>query len=294
MISPPNPAPAVAPIPAQAGMGLRFAHHAHVLTARPALHWLEIHLENYFSGAPLETLTKVREIYPVSFHAVGLSLGSTERPDAEHLARLSQLAARIEPGLISDHLSWSSIDGEYLADLLPLPYTEEALLAVARNVEIVQGALGRQVLIENPSQYLRFRHSSLTEAEFLKALVCRTGCGLLCDINNIFVSAHNLGLDATELLDAFPWSDTREIHLVGHAAMNLSDGTPVLVDNHGAVVAADVWALFDRALTHAGAVPTLIEWDTDIPAFPVLEEQVALAQAYITRLGMRARRDRAA
>jgi uncharacterized protein len=294
MNPPSDRAPAVAPIPAHAGMGLRFAHHAHVLAARPPVPWFEVHPENYVSGQPLEVLAEIRESYPISFHGVGMSLGSADPPDTDHLARLSRLIEQIEPGLVSDHLTWSRVDGEYLADLLPLPYTEEALAVVARNLDAAQTALGRRLLIENPSRYFRLIHSTLSEAEFMGELVRRTGCGLLCDINNIHVSAHNLGLDAAELLDAFPWPDTDEIHLAGHARVNLPEGVPILIDNHGARIAPDVWALFDRALARAGAIPTLIEWDTDVPAFSLLENETALAQARIARIRAGTPYDRAA
>ena len=200
--------------------------------------------------------------------------------DARHLARLRALADRIEPCLVSEHLSWSIAGGAYLNHLLPLPYTEETLAVVAEHVGRAQDALGRRILIENPSSYLRFRHSTIAEPELLAALVDLTGCGLLCDVNNVFVTAHNLGLDPVAYLDALPADAVGEIHLAGHAA-NDADGHTILIDDHGSPVAAPVWALYAHALARFGAVPTLIEWDTDIPELGVLMAEAATADRLI-------------
>ena len=213
--------------------------------------------------------TRSAECYPLSLHGVGLSLGSAEGIDRRHLGRLKTLVERVEPALVSEHLSWSVAGGVYLNHLLPLPYTEEALDMVSRNVDHVQSELGRPILVENPSLYLRFEESPIPEPEFLAELSRRTGCGLLCDVNNVFVSAHNLGWDADAYLDALPAKAIREIHLAGHAR-NDADGSAILIDDHGSRVADSVWALFQRALTRFGALPTLIEWDTDIPPLDVL------------------------
>ncbi|HEY1725663.1 MAG TPA: DUF692 domain-containing protein [Steroidobacteraceae bacterium] len=270
----------VSPIPAAAGIGLRFPHHDYVVRQHPTVAWFEIHAENYFGGgAPRRTLERIRADYPLAVHGVGLSLGSADGLDPQHLQRLAELVAAIEPGLVSEHLSWSVIGGAYLADLLPLPMTEEALQVVCRHVEQTQAVLRRRILIENPSSYLQFAHSSIPEWEFLGELVRRTGCGLLCDVNNIYVSASNHGWDAQAYLAALPAAAVGEIHLAGHALRVHSDGRSVRIDNHGARVADEVWALYRRALQRFGRQPTLIEWDTDIPAFEVLLDEAAHAAA---------------
>ncbi len=220
-------------------------------------------------GPAVRALDEIRGRYPLSLHGVGLSLGSAEGVDRRHLGRLRALVERLEPALVSEHLSWSVAGGAYLNHLLPLPYTEEALDVVCRNVDRVQGELGRAILVENPSTYLRFADSPIPEPEFLTELARRTGCGLLCDVNNVFVSAHNLGWDAAAYLDALPAEKVAEIHLAGHAA-NDADGQVILIDDHGSRVPENVWALFRRALTRFGPLPTLVEWDTDIPSLDVL------------------------
>jgi uncharacterized protein (UPF0276 family) len=266
------------PIPAVAGIGLRFPHHEHVLGARPAVAWFEVHAENYFGGGRVRrTLEAVRGDYPLSLHGVGLSLGSAEGLDLAHLQRLKDLVRAIEPGLVSEHLAWSVTGGHYLADLLPLPMTEEALEVVCRHVQQTQEMLGRRLLLENPSTYVQFPHSSIPEWQFLDAVARRTGCGILCDINNIFVSASNHGWDAGRYLDALPAEAIGEYHLAGHAACTLESGLRVLIDNHGSRVAPPVWALYEQALRRIGARPTLIEWDTDVPEFDVLLDEAAQA-----------------
>ena len=259
-----------APEPGRAGIGLRAPHVAEILASRPAISWLEAHPENYMGGGPqLAALERVRREYAVSLHGVGLSLGTAGDLDRRHLARLHALVERIEPCLVSEHLSWSSAGGAHLNHLLPLPYTEETLAEFARHVEEAQDALGRPLLIENPSSYLRFHHSPISEPEFLAELVRRTGCGLLCDVNNVFVTASNLGLDAVAYLDALPAAAVGEIHLAGHSE-NIADGHTILVDDHGSPVAEPVWRLYAHALRRLGPVPTLIEWDSDLPALSVL------------------------
>jgi hypothetical protein len=243
--------------------------------------WFEIHPENYMSaGLARDCLEDIRARYPISFHAVGLSLGSSDPLDTEHLARLARLADEIGPGLISDHLAWSTVGGTYLADLLPLPYTEEALDLIACNIDRVQDVLRRRLLIENPSRYLSFTHSTLSEAEFLAELARRTGCGLLCDVNNIYVSACNLGLDPVSCLDGLPADAIGEIHLAGHAVHTAASGL-LRIDDHGAAVAPQVWQLYARALERFGPVPTLIEWDTNIPAFATLAGEATKAQSLL-------------
>ncbi len=254
----------------------------------PATAWFEVHAENYMAGgAPLAYLEAVRRDYPVSLHAVGLSLGGADPLDADHLARLKSLAARIEPGLISDHLSWSAIEGVYLADLLPLPYTEEALTVVADNIDRVQTALARTILVENPSTYLAFAASTVAEPEFLAELARRTGCGILCDVNNIYVSACNLGADPLDYFPDLAAAPVGEIHLAGHAVRHLDDGQEIRIDDHGSAVDPAVWALYAHALSLFGPVPTLIEWDTGIPAFSVLEGEASKAQRLLDRHGLR-------
>ena len=264
-------------VPSRAGIGLRAPHVGELLATRPAVPWLEVHPENYMSGGPaLVLLDAVRREYPVSLHGVGLSLGTAGDIDARHLRRLQSLVDRLEPCLVSEHLSWSTAGGAYLNHLLPLPYTDETLSVVADHIDEVQNALGRRILIENPSSYLRFRHSSMAEPHFLAELACRTGCGLLCDVNNIYVSAWNVDLDAGSYLDALPAPAIGEIHLAGHAA-NDADGRTILIDDHGSPVTAPVWKLYQRALERFGSVPTLIEWDTDLPELSVLLGEASVA-----------------
>lgn len=274
------------PVPARAGIGLRFAHHEAVIASRPRVAFLEVHAENYFGGGVTRRcLESVRREYPLSLHGVGLSLGSAEPLDPMHLRRLAELVRHVEPALVSEHLSWSISAGEYLADLLPLPMTEEALEIVARHVEQTQEALGRHILLENPSSYLRFEHSPIPEWEFLEALAKRTGCRLLCDINNIFVSAHNLGADPARYLQALEPSLIEEIHLAGHAERTLSDGRVIRIDNHGSAVSPAVWALYQSALKRVGPKPTLIEWDSDLPPLAVLVREAQSADVYLTEAG---------
>jgi hypothetical protein len=229
-------------------------------------------------GPALRALDRLRCDRPLSLHGVGLSLGGTEGIDAAHLERLAALACRLQPALISEHLSWSIVEGVYLNDLLPLPYTEEALDVVARHVDQMQQRLGRQILIENPSSYLRYRHSTISEAGFLAALAERTGCGLLCDINNIHVSACNLGFDPIDYLAELPGETIGEYHLAGHS-INGADGQAILIDDHGSAVGEPVWALYREALKRFGPRPTLVEWDSRLPELPVLLDEAAKADA---------------
>ena len=272
------------PIPAKAGIGLRFPHHQAVAETRPDVAWFEVHTENYMGGGTsLRYLDTIRSDYPVSLHGVGLSLGSAEAVDAVHLERVRRVVDRIEPGLVSEHLSWSVVGGAYLADLLPLPMTEEALEVVCRHVDLAQGHLKRRLLIENPSTYLRFRHSTIPEWEFLARVAERTGCGILCDVNNIYVSACNHGWDASNYLAALPAAAVGEIHLAGHAVRILDDGQTLRIDDHGSRVAPAVWTLYAEAIARFGPVPTLIEWDTDVPPLEVLLDEAAHARAVLER-----------
>jgi len=259
------------------GIGLRAAHHEALRDRRPDIGWLEVHPENYLGGgSPVRTLDAVRRDYPVALHGVGLSLGSAGGIDLEHLDRIVRLAARVEPFLVSEHLSWSVAGGTYLNDLLPLPLTEEALAVVAGNVDRMQSRLGRRVAIENPSSYLTFHASTLGEAEFLAALSRRTGCGLLCDVNNIYVTARNHGLDPHRYLETLPVDAVLEIHLAGHS-VNDADGVPILIDDHGSAVCDEVWSLFDAAVLRFPHAVALVEWDSNIPPLEVLAAEAAKA-----------------
>jgi uncharacterized protein len=265
------------------GIGLRAPHVAEMLATRPAIGWLEVHAENYMGeGAPLAALERLRADYPLSVHGVGLSLGSAAALDNRHLLRLQRLITRLKPTFVSEHLSWSIAGGIYLNHLLPLPYTEETLEIVAQHVMHTQEVLQCRLLIENPSSYLRFAHSTIPEPEFLEELVRRTGCGLLCDVNNIYVSCCNLGGDPVAYLDALPARAVGEIHLAGYA-VNDADGQAILIDDHGAPVSDAVWALYGHVLAHFGPVPTLIEWDTNIPELAILCTEAHTAERCMQR-----------
>jgi len=260
------------PIPASAGIGLRSAHHDALLAERPAVGFIEAHTENYFhdGGAAVRALLRARADYPLSLHGVGLGLGSAEGIDRQHLARVKLAIQRFEPALVSEHACWGHAGGEHFNDLLPLPYTEEAAQLLARHVAEAQDVLGTQLLIENVSAYVAFEHSRLTEWEFLGAVVGGSGCALLLDVNNVYVNAQNLGLDAGAFLAGLPAGSVREIHVAGHAR----NGS-VLIDDHGSKVCEEVWDLYRVAITRFGPQPTLVEWDNHIPP---LEELVAEAR----------------
>lgn len=256
--------------PTGCGIGLRAPHIAEIADGRPPVPWLEVHAENYMGGGPaVRALERLRGDYPISLHGVGLSLGSADGVNAMHLDRLVRLAERIQPALVSEHVSWSVTGGAYLNHLLPLPYTAETLALLCRHVSHAQDRLGRRLLIENPSSYLRFRDSPIPEPAFLNEVARRTGCGILCDVNNVFVTSTNLGGDSVAWIDALEPAAVGEIHLAGHA-INDADGARILIDDHGSRVCDDVWQLYERALARFGAVPTLVEWDTDVPPLAVL------------------------
>jgi uncharacterized protein len=258
------------PLPLNAGIGLRTPHMRDIMTWGPSVGWLEVHAENYMSrGTASAALDKIRTNYPISLHGVGLSLGSAEGISLQHLSLLKEACGRIEPAMVSEHLSWSIGDGIYLNDLLPLPHDEEALSIVAANILRTQDALKRPILIENLATYVGFARSTMSEPEFLAELVKRTGCGLLLDINNVFVSAQNVGFDAQTYIDALPAEAIGEIHLAGHVKNETSDG-PVLIDNHGSRVASEVWSLYAAAIARMGRRPTLIEWDSALPSLNTL------------------------
>ncbi len=261
-----------------AGIGLRSQHLDELLGNPVRQLFLEIHAENYVRPSPsLEKVLRLRHDFEFSVHAVGLSLGSADGIDEEHLDGIARLVERLQPALVSEHLSWSGFEGRIFNDLLPLPYTEESLAIVARNVGRVQDRLGREIAIENPSGYLGFSFSTLTEAEFLDELARRSGCGLLLDVNNVIVTAHNLGLDPADWLNELPGEAITQFHLAGHARNVLDDGSTILIDDHGSRVSDRVWSLFDKVLQRFGARPTLVEWDTDIPPLAVLVDEAACA-----------------
>ena len=279
----PRTMPARSAIPVRAGIGLRTPHQRQVLAERPDVGWLEVHSENFFArgGQVLNVLERARSHYPLSLHGVGLSLGSADPLSAEHLSLLKGLVQRFEPGLVSDHLCWGAVGGRHLNDLLPLPYTEEALAVVCRNVGAAQVVLGRQILVENVSSYLQFCDSSIPEWEFLAEVARRSGCGILLDVNNIYVSSVNHGFDALAYLDAVPPQAVQEIHLAGFD----SNGA-CLIDTHGKPVHGPVWNLYGEALSRLGPVPTLIEWDTDLPALEVLLDDARKAQEILDEWSM--------
>lgn len=259
------------PLPPMPGMGFKSEHFEDIRATRPNLGFLEVHAENYMGagGPPHRQLAALRQDYALSLHGVGLSIGGPDRPDPAHLRRLRELIVRYEPASFSEHLAWSSHGGDYLNDLLPLPYTPETLQIVCDHVDEVQASLGCRLLLENPSTYVLFAQSSLTETEFLAEIARRTGCGLLLDVNNVFVSCTNHRTDPGAWLAAFPLQAVGEVHLGGHACEDLPSG-PLLIDDHGSPVADPVWQLYEEVIAQVGPLPTLIEWDNDVPAFPVL------------------------
>jgi len=266
------------PVPARAGIGLRAAHHQALLDARPPLGFIEAHTENYFheGGAAVHALLQARANYPLSLHGVGLGLGSADGVDRAHLARVKAAISRFEPALVSEHACWGHAGGEHFNDLLPLPYTEEAVRVLAEHVAAAQDFLGRQLLIENVSAYVAFEHAALSEAEFLGEVVARSGCALLLDVNNLYVNAQNLGADAAACIAGLPAGSVREIHVAGHARSG-----NLLIDDHGSPVCEPVWELYRLALARFGPQPTLIEWDNAIPPLDVLVAESRRADAIL-------------
>ena len=259
-----------------AGVSLKPQHFQEAVRASAKGLWFEVHAENYMvAGGPrLAWLDRIRSRHPVSLHGVALSLAGDGPPDALHLQRLAALVRRIEPVLVSEHLAWSRQDGVYFPDLFPFPRTTAALHRMVANIELTQQALGRRIAIENPSHYLALEGHEWSEVDFLRELAVRTGCGLLLDVNNVFVSAHNLGGDAMAYLDAFPLAHLMEVHLAGHSH---DAHTPLLIDSHDAPVSAEVWRLYRHLVARTGSVPTLIERDDQVPAFDALLAERELA-----------------
>jgi uncharacterized protein (UPF0276 family) len=277
-------------LPARAGAGFKPEHFADIMSGEQPIGFVEIHAENYMGagGPPHAQLRALRERFALSVHGVALSIGSAAPLDRAHLARLKILCDRYQPESFSEHLAWSSHGDVYLNDLLPLPYTRETLGRVVDHIDETQEFLGRQMLLENPSTYVCFAESEMSETEFIAEVSRRTGCGLLLDVNNVFVSAQNHGLDPQAYLTAFPLARVKEIHLGGHDAQTDDSGAPLLIDAHGSPVADPVWTLYESVIARTGPLPTLIEWDNDVPAWPVLAAEAARADSVLARAHARA------
>ncbi|MBX3547577.1 MAG: DUF692 domain-containing protein [Xanthobacteraceae bacterium] len=271
-------------IPDRAGVGLKPEHYREILEQNPDVGYFEVHAENYMGagGPPHAYLEAIRKRYPLSLHGVGLSIGAAGPLDRAHLSRLKALNERYEPGLFSEHLAWSTHESEFFNDLLPVPYTQETLDIVCRHIDEVQTTLRRQMLLENPSVYVLFEESEIPETEFLALIAARTGCGLLLDVNNVEVSANNAGYDAAKYIDSFPVEHVGEIHLAGNAVAE-GEGERLLIDAHGSPVEDSVWGLYRGALSRTGPVPTLIEWDNDVPSWPRLLGEAQKAEAELSR-----------
>ena len=272
-------------LPARPGVGYKPQHFSAILARPDPVEWLEIHAENYMGagGRPQAQLRALAERFPISVHGVGLSIGGEAPLDADHLDRLKSLVGWLEPASFSEHLAWSTHDSAFLNDLLPLPYTEATLARVAGHVDQVQDVLGRRMLLENPSTYLAFAETEMTEIAFLTEIARRTGCGLLLDVNNVHVSATNQQTDATAYIDAFPHHLVGEIHLGGHDEDSDDSGAPLLIDSHGKPVTDPVWHLYAHTLARGGVKPTLIEWDNDVPDWPTLAAEADRAALILDR-----------
>lgn len=263
------------------GIGFKADYFEPLMGSATPLGWLEIHAENYMmaGGPQMAMLGDIASKYPISCHGVGLSIGGESALDAAHLQRLKSLQDRLQPALFSEHLAWSTHGGHFFNDLLPLPYTQPTLQRVVEHVDQMQQAIGRQILLENPSSYLCFEESTLSETEFLASVSERTGCGLLLDLNNVFISANNIGFSAQQYLSDFPLDKVGEIHLAGHRRDTDEQGNLLLIDSHNSPVVDDVWQLYAEVLERLGSLPTLIEWDNDLPTWDVLFSEVKLATA---------------
>ena len=273
-------------VPPRAGVGLKPSHYRTILDTAPDIGFFEVHAENYMGagGPPHRYLETIRADYPLSLHGVGLSIGAYQPLDRAHLARLKVLIDRYQPGLFSEHLAWSTHETSFFNDLLPLPYTSETLRHVCEHVDEVQSTLGRQMLLENPSTYLAFAESTFGEIEFIAEIAKRTGCGLLMDVNNIYVASTNQDCDPVTYLEAYPLAHVREIHLAGHDTRTDETGRPLLIDTHDRLVDDIVWDLYRRAVGLIGPVPTLIEWDAQVPDWPVLKAEAERAEAIMVRV----------
>jgi len=270
-------------LPCRAGAGFKPEHFASIIQAPQPIGFFEVHAENYMGagGPPHAQLAKLREDYALSIHGVGLSIGSMQDLDADHLKRLKTLCDRYEPQSFSEHLAWSSHDSVFLNDLLPLPYTGETLTRICDHIDQVQAVLGRQMLLENPATYLLFTESTIEETEFLRAIARRTGCGLLLDVNNVFVAATNHNMDPADYLARFPVESVREIHLSGHSETTDDRGAALLIDSHDTPVKDPVWTLYERLIARIDPVASLVEWDNDVPEWPVLRRDAERAGAIL-------------
>jgi len=284
------------PVAGLAGTSFKPQHLQAILARLKPRGFFEIHAENYMGagGPPHRALEAIRRDHAVSLHGVCLSIGGPKPLDTAHLARLASLVRRYEPALVSEHLAWSTHETVYFNDLLPLPYTEATLALVCDHIDQVQEAIGRPLLLENPSTYVLFHESTMRETEFIRAVARRTGSGLLLDVNNVFVSATNYGVSPLDYLANFPLGLVGEIHLAGHVEQSDDEGEPLLIDSHDRPVAAAVWRLFERVVERAGRIPTLIEWDSEIPEWPRLEAEAAAAQEILDHAGSARRRSHAA
>ena len=270
-------------LPARSGLGLKTQHFQDVLDARPNVGFFEVHAENFMTpGGPFHHyLTRVRELYPLSIHGVGLSIGADGPLDAEHLARLANLLDRYQPQMFSEHLAWSTHSNVFLNDLLPLPYTRETLLRVCEHIDQVQTTLRRRMLLENPATYVEFSSSAYSETDFIGEVLKRTGCGLLLDVNNAYVSCVNHHRDANAYIRALPLSRAEEIHLAGFARDQDAAGDPLLIDHHGSPIDAAVWTLYEHAIDAIGPVATLIERDNNVPPLATLLQETQSADAVL-------------
>jgi len=268
-------------VPPRGGVGLKAEHYRTIIETRPDIGFFEVHAENYMGagGPPHRYLSAIREQYPLSLHGVGLSIGADRPLDKDHLGRLKRLIGRYAPGLFSEHLAWSSHDTGFLNDLLPVPYTAETLARVSEHIDQIQEYLGRPMLLENPSTYLTFTESTYSEIDFIAEVVQRTGCGLVLDVNNVYVAATNQNWDPIAYIDAYPLPRVQEIHLAGHTREADDKGRPLLIDTHNSPVDEIVWGLFAYTVRRIGPVPTLIEWDADVPAWPTLQQEAQRAES---------------
>ena len=279
-------------LPRVSGVGFKPEHFSAINFERQPIGFFEVHAENYMGadGTPHAQLSRLREDYSLSVHGVGLSIGSMQAIDRDHLQRLKVLCRRHEPASFSEHLAWSSHDGIFLNDLLPLPYTEKTLARVVEHVDQVQSVLGRQMLLENPATYLKFEASTIPETAFLTEIVRRTGCGLLLDVNNVMVASTNHMLDPRQYIAGLPMEAVGEIHLSGHSQVLDDAGAPLLIDSHDTPVTNGVWELYAEVISNAGPIASLIEWDNDIPDWPVLLQEAAAAQSILNNTAQRSQR----
>jgi uncharacterized protein len=273
------------PVAGLAGTSFKHEHLNAILAESPQKAFFEVHAENYMGagGPPHRALEQIRRDHPISLHGVCMSIGGPQPLDAVHLARFRALVERYEPALVSEHLAWSTHETTYFNDLLPLPYTQATLAHVCEHIDQAQDAIGRQILIENPSTYVAFASSTMSETDFIRAIARRTGCGLLLDVNNVFVSATNHGYAALDYLSDFPLDEVAEIHLAGHTQQSDDEGELLLIDSHDKPVADAVWKLYEILISRCGPVPTLIEWDSQIPVWPTLRAEAAAARAILDR-----------